>query len=135
MAKVEPALGQWAENNGFSIEELAIIQPTYEFLKREQAEEKMREALKTGEHVGVNCDGCESKDIKGVVYHCLFCADVNFCKICVEITKRHCRTGGTHNANHVLARFETPMQRIYLRSVILAGPLVPPIVPASWPAL
>lgn len=51
-------------------------------------------------HTGINCDGCESRSIRGIRYKCSNCYDYDLCGLCYR--------GNKHDLSHRFKRFDSP---------------------------
>lgn len=63
-------------------------------------------------HLGVVCDGCQTRDFSGVRYRCMSCADYDLCQTCYD-----CRNG-FHPPSHSFEAIHQP--RSVLNSALAA---------------
>lgn len=52
-------------------------------------------------HNGIHCDGCESRNIRGIRYKCSNCYDYDLCGLCYR--------GNKHDLSHRFKRFDSPL--------------------------
>jgi len=121
-------LGQWVKTSGFSMEELAMIQPTYDHMRpRYNIPSPQPTFPFQTTHTNIICDGCRMNPLKGDRYWCTGCPDFDFCANCE-------RTNTTHDPSHLFVKIKTPDQKVKETLVGLlksAGHLKPPPDP-EW---
>jgi len=122
-----PELVDWVKTCGFSLTELAMIQPSYEW-RNPITRPPRTPTLPTRQatHTNIMCDGCNMNPILGDRYWCLGCADFDFCSNCERTI--------AHDPTHVFAKIKVPDEKVKQTVAGLlkrAGHLKPPPDP-EW---
>jgi len=103
----------WQHQMGLSLPELAMIQPTYDFMRQPWAtpnlnpvtppviQPVMQPAMPTVVHTNVRCDSCGANPIVGIRYKCGNCADFDLCSICEAYDQ--------HDNTHVFLKIRRPL--------------------------
>jgi len=119
-----PELVDWVNTCGFTLNELAMIQPTY---RRPPSLPINTPVISpVVQHLNIMCDGCSMNPIRGDRYWCLGCPDFDFCATC-ERTR-------PHDQSHVFVKVKIPDEKIRESLKVLlkaSGHLKPPPDP-EW---
>jgi len=103
-------LNRFLQESNLSAEEVATIQPTYDFARWNVPVQPPQipspfETPSTVVHTGVKCDHCGTNPINNVRYKCANCADFDLCETC--------ESSGTHGhpADHVFLKIKKPITK------------------------
>jgi hypothetical protein len=119
----EPLVQEWATVVGLTATELAMIQPTYEFLNRHPyvpspttspttEEAKDPSLIAAGEGAGVpryrfRCDFCHKDDLQPPDhFHCVVCEDTDLCMTCCFARCENVEHKVTHTLVQIKSKFE-----------------------------
>jgi len=98
-----PEACQWVAESGFSILELAMIQPTYDF-RRTIPTPILPTLPPQVVHTCYQCDGCSTNPIRGNRYWCVACKDFDFCETCERTL--------THDSTHLFLKIKSPDTKV-----------------------
>jgi len=87
-----------------------LTDPEFEFMKENGGVQKVDKVVA---HVGIHCDGCQSKPIKGVRYKCLICPDYDLCHSC----ETNCVESKGHHKSHLMLKIRD--SSVYKKSALL----------------
>jgi len=101
-------LNAFLRDNCLTVEEVATIQPTYDFedhYTEPISPQEPQITVPTVQHINVRCDNCGASPIAGVRFKCANCADYDLCETC-EANNSH-----GHAADHVFLKIKIPLAK------------------------
>jgi len=100
----------WQHQMGLSLPELAMIQPTYDFMWGDRSFPVTPPVIQPAtptvtptvdRHTNVRCDSCGANPIVGIRYKCGNCADFDLCS--------NCEAYNPHDNTHVFLKIRRPI--------------------------
>eukprot|EP00029_Vermamoeba_vermiformis_P013713 TRINITY_DN8635_c0_g1_i1.p1 TRINITY_DN8635_c0_g1~~TRINITY_DN8635_c0_g1_i1.p1 ORF type:complete len:274 (-),score=35.17 TRINITY_DN8635_c0_g1_i1:123-944(-) len=120
-------VASWQTEHGFSLIELAMIQPSYSFMRPHFPISSP--PISPVVHTNVRCDICGTAPIYGVRYKCASCPNFDLCANCESIEANHDKT-------HVFLKLRYPITAEPSNSqALLPGIRVQPTPGPSFPTI